>query len=216
MHSSRRHIAKAAACVAAAFLIAGLAEAQEIACGSLENGYGPYDYTNPVHVREHLPIVDSIHFTREVEALVEGSGTGNVPLDLDYVLRAFPNHHRALYAMARLQLEKGRPSRSTYRTADCYFFRAMQFKPDDGMVYLVFGTYLQRKGEVEQALENYQKALALAPESAEAHYNIGLLHFKNKNYDAAVESARRAYEFGYPLPGLRNQLIRVGRWKDDP
>jgi len=27
-----------------------------------------------------------------------------------------------------------------------------------------------------------------------------------------VERAKRAYELGYPLPGLRNKLVRLDKW----
>ena len=67
-------------------------------------GYGPYDYTNPTHFRDKLPIVNDYHFNARVENLVGGNKeeSSHPGGDLNYVLMAFPNHHRALAAMMRL------------------------------------------------------------------------------------------------------------------
>jgi tetratricopeptide (TPR) repeat protein len=46
--------------------------------------------------------------------------------------------------------------------------------------------------------------------SAELHYFLGLTLIDAKNYEKAQEHARRAYELGYPLPGLANKLAAVG------
>lgn len=181
-------------------------------CGDLNNAYGPFDYTNPVHKRDKLPIVETHHFNTDVENLVRGQ-SGSVIGDLDYTLRAFPNHHRALYAVARYQLRVGRIGKP-FRSAECYFDRAIRFKPNDGVVYMLYGIYLHRKGDLKQALEQYNHALALMPKSAEAHYNLGLLNVDLKDYQAARANALRADELGYPLPGLKNKLRKLGVWKD--
>jgi tetratricopeptide (TPR) repeat protein len=48
--------------------------------------------------------------------------------------------------------------------------------------------------------------------SSEINYNLGLLLVDMKDYDSAVERAKRAYELGYPLPGLKNKLVRLDKW----
>jgi len=35
-----------------------------------------------------------------------------------------------------------------------------------------------------------------------------------KNYPLAREEARQAYKLGYPLPGLRNKLEKLGEWQE--
>lgn len=73
-------------------------------CQGKGQGYGPFDYTSPTD-RKHLGIVEHYHFTSDVEHLRKGA-SGSIALDLDYTLRAFPNHHRALNAMMTFQLQK--------------------------------------------------------------------------------------------------------------
>jgi Flp pilus assembly protein TadD len=187
---------------------------QTIPCGALENAYGPYDYTDPAHKREYLPIVEVNHFNSDVYALRRGMTSDSGPLgDLDYTLRTFPNHHLALDAMARLHLQAGveRFSNGRY-SIDCWFDRATRFKPNDGMVRLIHGIYLLRADRLDSAEHEMKAAESLLPASPEVHYNLGLLHIRTRDYEAAREHAKRAYELGHPLPGLRNQLTRLGQW----
>jgi tetratricopeptide (TPR) repeat protein len=182
----------------------------EEACGSLQNSYGPYDYNDPVQHETYLRIVETAHFTSDVETLKRGR-TGSIMGDIDYTLRASPNHHRALYAMARYYLQHPDEDRNpVYRSADCYFDRALRFRPNDGAVYLVYGLYLAKKGLHERALTAYTRALELMPDSAEAHYDIGLLYAEMKDYAAACRHASEAQALGYPLQGLERQVRSAG------
>lgn len=188
-------------------------------CGSLDNMYGPFDYTNARHVKEQLPVVEGNHFTPEVESFQGHNKCGGngcaVAGDIDYTLRAFPNHHRALLAMAKYHIQGLDRTMGRMRyTSGCYFNRAMRFNPSDGTVYMIYGYYLSRIGQTDTALEQYKKALTLLNNSAEAHYNIGLLYTDLRDYDNARKHAARAYELGFPLPGLRRKLERVGEWDE--
>lgn len=188
--------------------------ADEARCGSLENAFGPYDYTNPEHRKEPLQLVEKAHFTWEVETLKRGN-TSHVWDDLDYTLRAFPNHYRALRAMANYQLRNSRPPTARYRTIDCYFDRAIRFKPNDAEIYSLYGEYLHQKGELRRALESYRKAEEIRPNgTADRDYRIGMLLFDLKDYKQAREYAKRAYERSSTRNDLRDRLRGVGEWED--
>ena len=179
------------------------------ACGSLQpdNNYGPWDYTNPVHYQEKLPVVTRGHFPSYVENLERGR-TGPLSSDLWYVLKTFPNHHRALWSMARYQLREGGRAGMPY-TAECFFERALRLKPDDGVVMMIKAMYFHKKKEYSNALDSYEQAIQFLPESAELHYNKGLVHYELGQYDKAEHHADQAYTKGYPLPGLRKKLAKV-------
>jgi tetratricopeptide (TPR) repeat protein len=98
------------------------------------------------------------------------------------------------------------------QTAECYFDRAIRWRPNDPNVYLVQGIYLQLKGDLDAALKAYKKSESLQPNSADLQYNLGLLYFERKQYNLAKVHAKRAYQLGYPLPGLRHKLTVVGHW----
>ncbi len=179
-------------------------------CGELGNAYGPYDYrTN----KNKLLIVEQFHFTQDVEALRRGK-SGALGGDIDYTLRASPNHHRALMAMANLsrKLNTEKPPGANYTIA-CYFERAIRFAGNDGVVRLIYGTNLSRAGKKKEALQQLELALSLDPNSANTHYNLGLLYFELKDYPKARLNAERAYELGFTLPGLKRMLEDAGQWR---
>ena len=117
--------------------------------------------------------------------------------------------------MARYQLQvatkqyKRRPMRYS---ATCYFERAMAFKPDDGVVRMIYGVYLFKAGNFDESTQRFQEALERSPNDAEVHYNLGLVLVQTKKYDDALHHAKIAYELGHPMPGLRKQLKRAGVW----
>ncbi|MGI0116708.1 tetratricopeptide repeat protein [Zooshikella sp. RANM57] len=178
-------------------------------CGDLKNFYGPFDYTNPKHYQENLPIVEQYHFNENIEYLQSGMSS-NIMGDLTYTLRAFPNHHRALFTVIRYYtLLNIRNEETRHWSAECFLERALRFKPDDGIVHMLYGIYLHRRGKYTEALEKYQTALKYKPGNAEIHYNIGLLYLKLKQFDKAYEHAQQAYAKNYPLQGLKNQLLNI-------
>jgi len=186
---------------------------QDVECGSLDNAYGPFDYTDASDRAIKLPVVEKFHFNSDIENLRRGQ-SGTIIGDLDYALRAFPNHHRALNAVGRYLLKNPSVGVPPYFNADCYFNRAMRWRPRDGTVRMIYGTYLFKSGEREAALKRYEEALALMPDSAEVHYNMGLLEVELERFDAALEHAHKAYALGYPLEGLKNRLKRAGKWRE--
>ena len=179
--------------------------------------YGPFDYTNPKHFREELPIVEEYHFNSDVEHLRAGMTSVYEVTDLMSVLKVFPNHHRALKSMGRLwreaRKENTRPAGVPPRnTAEYYFGKATRFAPRDGTVLLLYGIHLHSSGKKEDALASYKQAEALMPGSPELHYNLGLLYLSMNNLKMARSYATKAYNEHYPLQGLKKKLIRAGAW----
>ena len=190
------------------------AQAVGSSCGSLSSPgqYGPYDFrTQPGTVQ----IVLGAHFTPVVESLIRGM-TGSRPGgDIDYTLRALPNYHRALIAMMRLgEKEKTSQPTGSHYTIECWFGRAIQFRPDDAIVRMIYSTYLNSKGRVPDANTQLEVATVHAKDNPFTHYNIGLHYFDLKNYDKALAEAHKAMELGFTQIELREQLRSVGKWTD--
>lgn len=184
-------------------------------CGDLKSSFGPFDYTNSEN-RSNLEVVENFHFTKNVEQLTKGN-TGTVGGDLAYTLATFPNHHRALMAFSKLVLrdKKLRPEGARY-SIECYFDRAMRFKPDDGIVRMIYGIYLLKSGDLGKAIDQLNEANRLQPENANINYNLGLLYMKKKDYQQAKIHAKKAYALGFPLQGLKNMLSEAGHWNEPP
>jgi tetratricopeptide (TPR) repeat protein len=202
-------------------------------CGNpFDNGerYGPFDYTDPARKTE-LNLVEIAHFTPYMQDLaVNGSSAmkpeipseqGNpiqvVGSNLDYTLDAFPNHHKALYAMGIWQLRlreagadrfSGAVDGELISVAECYFQKAIQYG-DDAVIRQAYGAFLHRARDLRRAEEQYLASLQLLPDNAEAHYNLGLLYVDMKRYADAEEQAKRANELGFPLQGLTRKLNRA-------
>ncbi len=198
-------------------------------CHGKDVGYGPFDYNDPQSSspdgssrdsnQDRLSLVERYHFDSNTENLITGASNTDPKSDIDYTLRAFPNHPRALLAISRyfLRLPADNP-KTKYALArgigdvpppECYFQRAKLFAPEDPMVSMVFGIYLHKRGLLDAAIAEYRLAEQEMPKYAELAYNMGLAYFDLKDYENAKKYAARAYALGYPLPGLKRKLAGV-------
>lgn len=178
------------------------------------DGVGPFDYTNPVNSKR-VANVNNNHFNRNVRSLRKAQTAAHVGSDIDFILRAFPNHHPALDAMMRLAAKEGkeRPDGALV-SVECYLYRATVFAPEDAIAKGLYGVYLLKAGKRKQALEQLTTANELRPDDRNIHYNLGLLYFDDKDYDKAKQHAKRAYELGFPLEGLKKKLKTAGAWDE--
>ncbi|MFD2367903.1 tetratricopeptide repeat protein [Pseudoduganella sp. GCM10020061] len=187
-----------------------LAAALASDCGAPARLASGGDYLNPSD-RSKLKVVEQFHFNADVEALRRGQ-SGSIGGDIGYTLERFPNHHRALSAMARLALRDKSPQpRGAAYPVDCYFLRALSMNARDAQVRSTYAAYLLAAKREEEALAQLQAVIEADPENATAHYNLGLLHFKRKDYDRARSHADEAYARGFPLEGLKNKLATVNK-----
>lgn len=183
------------------------------ACGSLSNAFGPHDYRKDRG--EPLYLVESAHFTAAVEALIRGTTSKHPGADLDYTLRAFPNHHRALVAMLRLaEREKTARPRNMNYTVDCYFDRAIRWQPTDLTVRMIYAEHLGKQQKTDLAKAQVAFAVAHADGNPFTHYNAGLVYFDLKMYDEALAQAHRAMELGFPRTELQEKLRGAGKWAE--
>ena len=185
-------------------------------CGEIKNAFGPFDFRKAASLPQEYNLVISAHFTPEVEQNIKGNSS-YIAADLDYTLRAWPNHPNALASMSRQGiLEKKLTPNGAKWPVDCYFVRAFQFAPDDGTIHAVYGNHLLAHGKDAEAMAEFKRAVEMEPENATINYNAGLAYFKAKDYDKALLHAKKAYSLNFPLPGLKNKLVSVGKWDDKP
>lgn len=195
----------------------GYAQSDNSACGSLSvkrggGGVGPFDYQTD---KPSLEIVEKYHFTPAVEALIRGSTNALPGADLDYTLRAIPNHHRALMAMMRYgeKMKSPTPPGAHY-SVECYFDRALRFRPNDTIARMLYATLLSKNARRPEAIQQLELATVAAAGNAFSHYNIGLIYFDLKDYDKALTQAHKAIALGFPQTALRDKLHSAGKWTD--
>lgn len=181
-------------------------------CGALESSFGPFDYRSAR--RQDIDIVERFHFTPRVETLAAGE-SGSIGGDLDYTLRVFPNHPRALLSLVRLS-EQARSPRipGAKYPVECYFDRAIRFQPDDPQVRILYAYFLTRHQRMQEARRQLKAAESTDPTDPQILYNLGLGYADVKDYDRALEYAHRAYAAGITFSGLKDKLTRANRWRD--
>lgn len=179
-------------------------------CKGGGQGVGPYDYLRTDQYLSHMQKVDLAHFTANVEQLKGAAkGRGQNPLpDLDYTLRAIPNHHRALNTAIRYHARTS--NQGIHYTlgspVECYLQRAINFSPKDASAMALYAIFLHKQGEYDQAEHWYQNAESISPTDLQIKYNYGLLLVKLNKLEEAKNIADYVYQHGYPLKGLKNML----------
>jgi tetratricopeptide (TPR) repeat protein len=179
----------------------------------------PRDYRdNSYKAIEFKKKVEGAHFTDIVKRGISGVG-GSLEAEFNYVLHMYPNHPQALLLMANNQMKVGySPIQSQLRKGrywpekECYFKIAVTSLPPDPAVFHVIAIFYHQQNKLDIAKRNYDKALALAEQNPEIHYNAGLLYLDLGNASEALKHAKKAYASGYPLQGLKNRLIAQKVW----
>jgi tetratricopeptide (TPR) repeat protein len=135
---------------------------------------------------------------------------GSALADLEFVLDYFSNHPQALVALSELCQAWRSPQCD--RTAALRFQTAIERNPEVAQSHVVQALHFHRNAKVEEAVKSYKRAIELAPDSLNAHYNIGLAYFDLKQYDLANLHAQKSYALGVTLTALRTRLEKVGKW----
>lgn len=181
-------------------------------CGELRSHYGPFDYRT--NRGETLDVVERFHFTPEVEALVRGKSSIHIGQDLTYTLGAFPNHHRALMSMMLLgqRLKTPQPPYAKY-SVECFFERALRFRPDDTTVRLMYASFLVANARAAEATRELEQVAQAVPDDPFTHYNMGLIYLDMKEYEKALAQAHKAMALGFGRTALRDKLEAAGKWR---
>ena len=108
------------------------------------------------------------------------------------------------------------PSGSRY-TMDCWFQRAIAFRPDDHIVRMIYASFLVNKGGRNDEADFQLKQAAQDSESnAFTYRNIGLIYLDMKRYGEALEYAHKSISLGLAGGPLQEKLVAVGRWVEQP
>lgn len=190
--------------------------AQAGGCGDVfRNHFGPFDFRTAS--RDHINLVERVHFTPGVETLTRPSTTmyGDMAGDIGYTLHVFPNHHRALMTLMRLgERDHSEQPKGAKFTIECYFIRAVTFRPDDTVSRSLYALYLNKHSRKEEAIRQLDAAIEHAKENPLSEYNIGMVFLELREFDRALAQAHKASAMGIARTELEEALKRAGHWQE--
>jgi tetratricopeptide (TPR) repeat protein len=159
------------------------------------------------------------------------SGSESVPASDMGALVALMNagHHAALEAGALDLLKRKPESGSAWQLLAVALSKqgkdalhaltaAAQRLPADAVAQLNLGNALARLGRLQEAQANFERALVIHPEFAEAHHHLGDLNLQLGRFDDAALRCRRALEirpdYAEAHHTLGNALLKLARVDD--
>ena len=103
------------------------------------------------------------------------------------VARAGRETHLPILALARLELRRGRPDRALTHAE-----RAVEIAPEHPDALIVRGRCYFELGQLDQAERDFRKAVLEYPDACEARMGMGAVSASRGDFDAAVDSFKRA------------------------
>ncbi len=158
---------------------------------------------------ERFNNVQGFHLELGREYMAKGN-YGAALGDFEFILRVYPNHPQALISLSELCLRWKSPICDS--TAEQWFQKAIERNPGAAQSHVVQAVHLHRRSKLDDAVKSYKRALELAPNSLNAHYNLGLAYADLKQFELANQHAQKSYALGARLPGLRSRLEKAGKW----
>jgi tetratricopeptide (TPR) repeat protein len=105
-----------------------------------------------------------------------------------------------------------------YRDLVALYTATLKKNPGCWMAHYNLGIVRREQGDIDQAIDHYQDAVALRPAYAEAHYNLGRLLVEQGRLDDAVAHYEKAVEINPGDPEAQNNLgvtlFGIGRVDD--
>jgi hypothetical protein len=176
--------------------------------------WGPRDYRTASP--EERATVEAFHFTPIIEAGIRGINS-TVAGELNFTLKALPNNHRALVTLTKIVMRAKTDKLYGFEwPGECYFNRAIRFRPDDAVVRMLYAQYLGQLKRREEGLKQLEAAVAQANGNGLTHYNAGLVALEIGEPQFAAEQARLALELGFPRRELAEALQKAGHWREPP
>lgn len=200
----------------AALLLAASSPAILLAA-TAPQGYRYLDYYHPGTEQVDRQLFENVHIFHLKPGIEEmGHRRYEAALEhFEFILRVYPNQPEVLNLISELCTVRWKSPKCD---ADQWFELGLARNPNIATSYVVYGIHLQRQRRRPEAIQALDRALEVDPASMNAHYNLGLAYFDEKNYKLANQHAQAAYALGAPLPGLRQKLTKAGKWTpiDDP
>ena len=175
-----------------------------LAIGCRDDGATPAPAEDPTRAPEYQT------FKSETEALYR---QGDLHGALSRVARAVvaaPTSREPYDIMSGIYVELGQDA-----DAAAFFAKLGERFPDSPLPPMFQGFHEYRQGRWDRALAAYQRASALDPANAEAHFRQGLILQSQGSFDEALVALRRARDLNPGDPVAAARLVRLLRITGD-
>ena len=121
----------------------------------------------------------------------------------------------ALFTAINTNLARVAQAQDKIPLAEEYLNEAIKARPTDPLAYLSLALLYRDTKRLDAARQILETGMtATDSKSVELHYSLGLVCLELKDKTCAVEHAHVAYAEGYPLPGLKDKLIKQDLWRE--
>ena len=135
------------------------------------------------------------------------------------ILQSSPNNLEALKSLS--MLDQKNETRSAQKQLDevMHFYSQGQMDkaqllvkdliinfPQESLLYNILGACYSEIGPIDSAIENFEQAIALKPDYAEAYYNLGVAYQKNGQINNSLNSYEKAVELKHAYPQAHNNI----------
>jgi tetratricopeptide (TPR) repeat protein len=115
-----------------------------------------------------------------------------------------------------VEKERANPARDAWYTIECFYERALRFRPDDHVARLLYVNFLVKKKDTDNALKHLDYVAESTRDNPFAQFNAGMLYIDMKLYDKALAQAHRVIAMGFDRRELRDRLAAAGQWVEPP
>jgi len=130
---------------------------------------------------------------QEIRSMVENTSISQIflPDDAEFNGSADPRYY---YNQALTMLHN-----QDYRSAVVPLNQAISLKEDYLKAIIALGAVYQELDKLDEAISQYQNALALDPQNGGTHNNLALIYYHQKDYKLAIEHADKAQALGFQV-----------------
>jgi len=135
------------------------------------------------------------------------------------ILQSSPNNLEALKSLSMLdQKNETRPAQKQLDEVMHFYSQGQMDKaqllvkdliinfPQESLLYNILGACYSEIGPIDSAIENFEQAIALKPDYAEAYYNLGVAYQKNGQINNSLNSYEKAVELKHAYPQAHNNI----------
>jgi Tfp pilus assembly protein PilF len=153
------------------------------------------DYFDPLRDQKLLDLNEQYHLSKGkfYKRFREGLASGNFQLaiaELDFVLRYWPNHPKALLFMASIAKMQKDPN-----LADQYFRKALHFYPQHATTHGQYGHYLVEVGRIEEGINHLHEAIQIDEQLIVAYEWLGEAYYLQGDSKRAKEAIAKAHHW---------------------